>query len=260
MKRWRSVRRWMAVGLLAAMLATLGAAVASAQDQGAKVDTAALVKETQRVFNEGNRLTILWWVPEQFWQAALSQSPGLTPEAVEQFLQAFRPYTLVAVIDGKVSVAGVEYRPLDEIRGALRLIDGRGEVHQSLADDKVNPVVVSMLAMMKPVLSGMMGPMGQNMHFFVFDAKDAQGQSFCDPLKEGSFTIKLDEREFKLRLPLGSLLPPKTCPKCKQECSGAWKFCPYDGTPLPKPPAAPAAPAAKPAATTPAKHEAAPEK
>jgi hypothetical protein len=44
--------------------------------------------------------------------------------------------------------------------------------------------------------------------------------------------VKMGEKEFHWRLPLGSLLPPKICPKCGETFSGAYKFCPWDGSTL----------------------------
>jgi len=88
--------------------------------------------------------------------------------------------------------------------------------------------------MIKPVIANTLGPLGQNMHFLLFPAKDKNGQNIAEAKKEGAFSVKLGEREFKWRLPLGSLLPPKICPKCGEKLSGAYNYCPYDGTPLKK--------------------------
>jgi len=85
---------------------------------------------------------------------------------------------------------------------------------------------------MKPIFVNMLGPMGQNMCFFLFPAESADGRRIAEAKKEGAFSVKLGEREFRWRLPLGSLLAPKMCPKCKEKCSGAWNFCPWCGTRL----------------------------
>ncbi|MEY2530331.1 MAG: hypothetical protein QOI96_416, partial [Verrucomicrobiota bacterium] len=58
------------------------------------------------------------------------------------------------------------------------------------------------------------------------------GSRLIDPMKPGSFTVKLNNEEFRWRLPLGSLLPAKLCPKCNDTFPGNYTFCPYDGTPL----------------------------
>lgn len=86
--------------------------------------------------------------------------------------------------------------------------------------------------MMGPVLVNMLGPMGQNMHFFLFSSKKKNGQEIAVAKREGAFSVKLDKREFKWRLPLGSLLPPKVCPIDGEKLNGAWKFCPWHGVAL----------------------------
>lgn len=88
--------------------------------------------------------------------------------------------------------------------------------------------------MMKPLFANMLGPMGQNMVFFLFPSNNKEGQKIADSKKEGSFSVEMGEREFRWRLPLGSLLPPKICPTCGEKLSGAYKFCPWDGTKLPE--------------------------
>ena len=78
----------------------------------------------------------------------------------------------------------------------------------------------------------MIGPMGQNMHVFLFPAKDKKGQDIAAAKREGFFSVKLDKREFKWRLPLGSLLRQKVCSVDGEKLNGAWKFCPWHGTEL----------------------------
>jgi len=80
----------------------------------------------------------------------------------------------------------------------------------------------------------MLGPTGQNTHFFLFPAKNEKGQKIAEAKKEGTFSVELNEREFSWRLPLSSLLPPKICPTCGEKLSGAYKFCPWDGSKLPE--------------------------
>jgi hypothetical protein len=95
----------------------------------------------------------------------------------------------------------------------------------------------------------MLGALGRNMNFFVFPGVRANGRPIADAKQEGSFKVVLGEQEFRWRLPLSSLLPPKICPKCHETDKGAWKFCPWCGTALP----AAAAPASTPTKTAPAK-------
>jgi hypothetical protein len=54
----------------------------------------------------------------------------------------------------------------------------------------------------------------------------------ADPLSEGSLSIRIGEQSFDWKLPLGSLMPPKMCPKDKEILNGAWIYCPWHGEKL----------------------------
>ena len=78
----------------------------------------------------------------------------------------------------------------------------------------------------------MLGPMGQNVHFYAFSATDNAGNRIADARKEETFSVTLTGREYKWRLPLGSLLPPKKCPLDGEILNGAYKYCPWHGAKL----------------------------
>ena len=85
---------------------------------------------------------------------------------------------------------------------------------------------------MKPVLVNMLGPMGEHMEFFFFPRTSASGQPIADAKAEGSFRFGVGKDVYDWRLPLGSLLPQKTCPVDGERLSGAWEYCPWHGKKL----------------------------
>jgi hypothetical protein len=89
-----------------------------------------------------------------------------------------------------------------------------------------------MLAIMKPMFANMLGEFGKNVSFLAFEGKNKDGTRRVDPIKPGILTAKLNEEELRWRLPLGSLLPAKICPKCSETFPGNYGFCPFDATPL----------------------------
>ena len=203
--------------------------------QESKIDLNALIQETQMASEIYNEVTLVWWVPEEFWRVSLVSDPSVTEAQIEELLEVVRPYTFIIVVDGRTGAFGkVTYRSEAEIRTSIRIRDSKGNRYRPFSKDKVDVSTKNLLSMMKPVLVSLLGPLGQNMHFFLFPAKNKKDQSICKAKKEGVFWVELGEREFKWRLPLGSLFPPKICPKCKEKCSGAWQFCPWCGTELPK--------------------------
>jgi len=233
--------------LLASALACLFACEAAAQTtppppapapaqtpaQATHVVVDDLREETQKSLPDSDRMTLVWWIPEEFWQATLADDPTTSKAQVEEFLKTVRPYVMFAVVDGKMGAfGGITYKPEEVIRSTIQVVDMQGTTHRPLPENKIDPDTRNLLAVMKPVLSNMMGKMGENMHFVVFSARDAAGRRLADPTKEGTFSLKLGSDVYKWRLPLGSLLPPKVCPVDGEVMNGAWKFCHWHGDKL----------------------------
>ena len=222
---------------LALLLLCLSAAGAAAQ-QKHRMDFDELINETQKSSPQLDKMTIAWWVPEEFWREALAQEASVTPAQSEEFLEVLRPYALFIVVDGKMGALGEpKYLPEEAIRRSLQLSDAQGVKYAPIEAAKVSGGINVLLSMMKPVLSNMLGPLGQNMHFFLFPGRNKDGQRILNAAKEGSFSLRVGDEEFKWRLPLGSVLPPKACPVDGERMSGAWKFCPWHGEKLPAGPA-----------------------
>jgi hypothetical protein len=220
------------IAMAVVFILSSGATLAFSQDS--QIDLNALIQETQKRSDKPGEMTFIWWIPEEYWQASLAQNPNMTATQIEDFVKVFRPYTIIAVVDGTIGSYGkVEYKAETDIRGNLAFMDGKGNKYLPLTEEEINADTKSFLTMMKPMLTNALGPLGENMHFFIFPARGQDGQETAAAKKEGTFLIKLGEREFRWKLPLGSLLPPKICPTCHEELNGAYKYCPWDGTQLP---------------------------
>ena len=196
----------------------------------ADIDLVALTQETQRMSQKPDEMTMVWWVPEEFWTASLAQTPGMTSTQVEEFLKVIRPYTMVAVVNGRIGAfGGVTYKTEDWVRANTRLVDAKGTGYAPKTEDEVDADTKNMLQMIKPVMVNVLGPMGQNLHFLLFPAKTSTGARIAAATDKGEFKVKLGTKEFKWRLPLDALLPVKVCGACKQECKGSWSYCPWCG-------------------------------
>ena len=203
--------------------------------QESKVDRNALSRETQKITRGADRMTIIWWIPEEFWRISLAQDTTVTEDQVEALINVLRPYTLIVIADGNIDASGgITYRSEIDLQTRIRIKDSQGMPYFPLSEDEVDAGAKNLLSRIKPALIKMLGSMGQNMHFFFFPAKNKQGQSIADAKSRGAFSLRLDKKEFRWRLPLGSLFPPKICLKCKEECYGTWNFCPWCGIKLPK--------------------------
>ncbi len=196
-------------------------------------DINSIVKETQKMTQSAEELTLVWWLPEEFWEASFSQNETITDAQIESFMSVLRPYTIVAVVDGKLGAfGGVTYSSSLDISSSIRIIDKDRNHYMPLAENKIDPDVINFMAMMKPVLKNMLGPMGENIHFFIFPGKTLLNEDIAQAKKEGFFTVKHAGKEFKWRLPLGSVLPPKRCSVDGEMLNGAWRYCPWHGVEL----------------------------
>ncbi len=229
----------LAIALISATIGLAGALMFWAYPlpvaaQAANADFQALLQDTQRVIQEPSGTTMVWWMPDDYWRVTLAQTPGVTKEDLDKFVESLSPYTIIVAVHAKVSPMGaVTYESEADLRASIRLTDNRGSSYSPLPDEKISEEARNNLDQIRPSFGQMAGPLGQNMHIFVFPGTYKLGGRIADPRKDGGFNVKLGEKEFRWRLPLGSLMPPKVCPKCSEKLSGAFKFCPYDGAQLP---------------------------
>lgn len=201
--------------------------------QDIKVDVNVLLQETLKTSESADDMVLVWWIPEEYWRVSFALDSTITEPETEEFLKVIRPYTVIVIVDGKIGLfGGVTYKSEAGIRASIQIIDNQNISYRPLSEDKIDANTKNFLSMMKPVFSNMMGPMGENTRFFLFPSKNKAGQSIAAAKKEGTFSVKLDKREFKWKLPLSSLLTPKVCPVDGETLSGAWKFCPWHGVEL----------------------------
>jgi hypothetical protein len=202
-----------------------------AQDQN--LDVMEIARETQRISTEGGELNIVWWLPEEFWANSVAANTNVKPAQIQMFVKFVHPYLIIGVVSGKVISWGPPtYRTEGEIRSLIKLKDSDGTVYPPLDTNKVAASVPALVALMRPGMVKMLGPLGENMNFFVFPGSRNDGTRVCDATVRGTCEVDLGDHAFKWKLPLESVLPKQKCPKCGEILSGAYKYCPYDGTTL----------------------------
>lgn len=202
----------------------------AAQDQ--KPDATQLVLECMKISNVDGELNVLLWMPEEFWRVSSASNPNASQSQVDLIIKVIHPYTIVAVSSGKTGPFAVTYRTEAEVRDLVRLKDNKGNTYSPLPEDQLDPSVPGLFALLKPVIARTAGPAAQNIYFYAFPGSTKDGTRICDPTKEGSCEVEVGTRQFKWRLPLSFALPRQKCPTCGEMLSGAYKFCPYDGTKL----------------------------
>jgi hypothetical protein len=112
------------------------------------------------------------------------------------------------------------------------LKDGTGVNYVPLGESSIDPDMKNLLQGLKPVVANMVGPLGQNTHFVLFPSKSNDGRLIADPRSNGMFWVFLAGKEFRYRLPLGSILSPKYDPGTGETFPGNYNFNPFTGTKL----------------------------
>jgi len=226
----------LALVLAPGLLAThLGAAEKRAP---VDVDTAVLTQELQRVSNDQG-IVVAWWMPSEFWAVALGNEKQLTPAQLEDVMKILRQYTFIAVVDGEVGGAAVDFRDRAAVAKSLsvEVMDGAGKGRKVVPVEPVPDDVQPLLQVLVPAMGAAMGNLGRNLHFFVFrdDEKDSR---IFSPFDAGSVVVRLSGREnrqdisLSIERPIDSLLVPRLCANGKP-AHVSWKFCPWDGKKLP---------------------------
>jgi hypothetical protein len=193
-------------------------------------DLQQLTRETQRMSQASQQLTLVWWMPQVWWEASLSNNVTLSPEGRAQMLAVLDDYIIFAIARAKLTMATLDARSKSEMLSNARLEIGDKTI-DPIAPENLTPAAQAILVAFKPVLAGMMGKVGQSIEMVIYPSKQGD-QKLIDPLKPGSFKYTLYEQTFTWRLPLVSLLPPKVDPKTSEEFPGNYEFNPYTGEPL----------------------------
>jgi hypothetical protein len=194
-------------------------------------DLRAFVGETQQSTTAAQQFTLVWWIPVEFWDLSLAANPNVPTSSAAQIREVFHDYQVFALIRATMSLQGLTgvATRADLLANARLEIDGKAT--PPLDADKVPPGVQAILGAMKPMLAGIMGPLGQSIELVVYPAV-ADGHRLMDPMKPGSFQYALYDQTFHWRLPLASLLPKKWDPKSKEEFPGNYDYNPFTGDKL----------------------------
>ena len=201
--------------------------------QNTNIDYNQFIRETQKNTSEAGKINIVWWIPLEFWDITLRKNKALSEEQINGFMEELKPYCLFAVMQGEMgSMGNLTYVPLDSIKNNICLVDNDKKKYYPLAFDKLDVALQTLLSNLKPVLKNAMGQLGENMNFFVFTDRKENNKRVSDPYLKGNVQINIQNKEYKWRTPLGTLMPLKYCPKDKEEMIGSWEYCPFDGEKL----------------------------
>lgn len=197
----------------------------------AHAGVAEILRDAQRTTQAEGNLTMVMWMPQQFWEESMKSNPALTAEGRAQVLAPLADYALFGVMRAKVGAAGIsDVQPKAELVKNLKL-EVNGKLVQPLAPEAIAPGAQMLLSSIKPAMAAMGGAAMQGMEFVVFPAK-ADGKPLIDALQAGTLQVSLYDQVYRWRTPLGSLLPVKLDAKTGEEFPGNYSFNPYTGEKL----------------------------
>jgi hypothetical protein len=203
------------------------------------VDYSALIRDLTLTRQADGRITMAFWMPDEFWRTALQSSRRLTDKGIADYIAVVHPYTLVAVLDGQMGITAYRYADTDTLVNEATIEDSHGATYGPLPPELVAEEVRNVIQTMRPLLSNMLGALGQHMEFLVFPSTDKAGHLIANPKNDGSLTVHLGDVALRYRLPLGSILPPSLDPKTGESFPGSYHFNPYTGGKLVQQPSAP---------------------
>ena len=194
-----------------------------------------LAEEARKELTTDSSYTMVWMFPTEYWALSYGEKATMSEAEIQQVIDWLSPYTLALVADGSIAPLGnVVYNTKSELRKQVILLSGSGDDYRPLEDAEINEKTRSFLAVMKPVLAGMLGHEPKNIHLFLFPASGKNSKPIVASTQRGRFAMVVENREFVWRTPFAALMPPKRCPIDGEELNGGWEFCPWHGVELMK--------------------------
>jgi hypothetical protein len=186
-----------------------------------------LVRETQRIVVEENQVSMVWWMPLEFWSETIRGNPDLNAEARSELVSMMADYTVIALMRATPGAEGLEkIQPKAELLKNTK-VEYDGKVLTPVPDDKIAPTANLVLSQLKPVLAQAAGAVGQALEFAVYPSK-VDGKPI-DAGMAGRLAVTFYGRPQNWRLPLGSVLPPKTDKATGESFPGNFEYNPFTG-------------------------------
>lgn len=174
-------------------------------------DMDEVIKACQQMKQDDDSIALVWPIPE-----ALLEEMGM-PNTV--------PGTLLVALKGDSNLWGnINYATKSEMSSNLSMYYN-GVTYKPVNEKEINAETRAIIGLMQPIFQNMLGTMGSNMYFFMFDKK-------VDFFKDQDMTIKLFDERYEYELPLPALLDKKRCSKTNKEYQGNYIYCPIHGNRL----------------------------
>lgn len=188
--------------------------------------------ETQFSSDDLDYMEMIWWLPTEFWKIIYANDPTISQEEIDEVVSVVDNYLIAIVIKGKIGAfGGVKYESFEDLKSHIQ-VRYRSELLSIVEKSTMDSDLQNLLSIMKPIMANMLGNMGQNLHFFVFDNPKGKNLLPVNALSNDALNFSMDGYTVDVDLPLSSLLLEKVCPQDLAELNGKWNYCPIHGKKL----------------------------
>ncbi len=182
------------------------------------------------VDNPNNNMSVLWWLPSQFWEILLDKDKEANKDVLEQLHEISHNYVIFGALKGKLKNKNVIFKTQKEIAENIIYTDEIGNRFFPEMPSKITPEMQKILEKLKSEFAKIMGQYAENIHLVVFKIDEESRPP--NPKKQGRIYIKFFKQDYSMRLPIGTFLQPKICPIDQEIFKGNYKYCPYHGAEL----------------------------
>jgi hypothetical protein len=163
------------------------------------LDLQQFMAETQRMKRDKDEISIVWWLPTKYWQESMSNA---TPAQRGAIVQALEPYAMFVVARIKPTpLATMKSVPRAELVDALD-VKFNGHSLEIVPERQLSPEVRNFLQIMKPVMSNLLGQMGEGLEFLMV-RNAADGKTIIDAEKPGALEATFFNAHFAWGCRLG---------------------------------------------------------
>ncbi len=199
----------------------------------ADVDFAKLSQETAQSHRDSKEFVFVWWIPTSILEVAMKASLRSSEAERKKILKLVDGYTIFAVAHFRFGAKGeVAVMSREDLMETSVFRVGNQVVAPE--DEALMPYTVfQAINLLRPLTSQLVGGVEQGYHFIVYPNRKA-GKPIISPEQPGRFEYSVAGREFRWKLPLGSVLPPMVDPITGEVFPGNYRYNPFTGGELRK--------------------------
>ncbi len=198
-----------------------------------EVSMTELIKEIQQWNKKDNKMSLAWWIPNEYWRIALKDNKQIQQETINQLENVFENYLMIWACDLTINADGTtNYTTEEEISKSITILDENNKKYFPLAKNQIDGEALTIVENMKPFFSQALGQMGRGIHFYFFKVTDQNGKNLIDAKLQGQFKVSHSNSDFLWKLPLSTLMSSKFCPVDREKMKGTWSYCPIHGQKL----------------------------